>query len=37
VVVYFDNDVKVDAPFDALALRERCGHAPPQVTAGCGS
>ena len=24
VVVYFDNDVKVDAPFDALALRERC-------------
>jgi uncharacterized protein YecE (DUF72 family) len=25
VVVYFDNDVKVHAPFDAIGLRERCG------------
>ncbi len=24
VVVYFDNDVKVHAPFDAMALRDRC-------------
>jgi uncharacterized protein YecE (DUF72 family) len=24
VFVYFDNDVKVHAPFDALALRDRC-------------
>jgi len=24
VVVYFDNDVKVHAPFDAIGLRERC-------------
>ena len=25
VVVYFDNDIKVHAPFDAMGLRERCG------------
>jgi len=25
VYVYFDNDVKVRAPYDALALMERCG------------
>jgi len=24
VLVYFDNDVKVHAPFDAMALRDRC-------------
>ncbi|GLZ45762.1 hypothetical protein Acsp06_19470 [Actinomycetospora sp. NBRC 106375] len=24
VVVYFDNDIKVHAPYDAMALRERC-------------
>ena len=29
VVVYFDNDVKVRAPFDAMALAERLGFAPP--------
>jgi uncharacterized protein YecE (DUF72 family) len=27
VVVYFDNDVKVHAPFDALGLAERCARA----------
>lgn len=27
VVVYFDNDVKVHAPFDALGLAERCSRA----------
>jgi uncharacterized protein YecE (DUF72 family) len=27
VFVYFDNDVKVHAPFDAIALAERLGHA----------
>jgi len=25
VYVYFDNDARVDAPFDALRLRERLG------------
>ena len=29
VVVYFDNDVKVRAPFDAIALAERLGVAAP--------
>ncbi|HST65386.1 MAG TPA: DUF72 domain-containing protein [Mycobacteriales bacterium] len=29
VVVYFDNDVKVRAPFDAIALAERFGHFAP--------
>ena len=29
VYVYFDNDVKVRAPFDAIALAERLGVAPP--------
>jgi uncharacterized protein YecE (DUF72 family) len=29
VVVYFDNDVKVRAPFDAIALAERLGVSPP--------
>ncbi|MDD7941127.1 DUF72 domain-containing protein [Actinomycetospora lutea] len=24
IVVYFDNDIKVHAPFDAIGLRERC-------------
>ena len=32
VVVYFDNDVKVRAPFDAMALAERLGVAPPSAT-----
>ena len=27
VFVYFDNDVKVRAPFDAIALAERCSRA----------
>jgi uncharacterized protein YecE (DUF72 family) len=29
VLVYFDNDAKVHAPFDALALQERLGISPP--------
>jgi uncharacterized protein YecE (DUF72 family) len=29
VFVYFDNDAKVHAPFDALALQERLGTRPP--------
>jgi uncharacterized protein YecE (DUF72 family) len=29
VVVYFDNDVKVRAPFDAIALADRLGVSPP--------
>ena len=29
VLVYFDNDAKVHAPFDALALQERLGITPP--------
>ena len=28
VFVYFDNDAKVHAPFDAIALQERLGVAP---------
>ena len=28
VFVYFDNDAKVHAPFDAMALQERLGIAP---------
>ena len=31
VVVYFDNDVKVRAPFDAIALADRLGVAAPQT------
>jgi uncharacterized protein YecE (DUF72 family) len=27
--VYFDNDVKVHAPYDAMALMRRCGVPPP--------
>ncbi|MFS0700333.1 DUF72 domain-containing protein [Cellulomonas sp. 179-A 4D5 NHS] len=30
VFVYFDNDVKVRAPFDAMALARRLGVAPPE-------
>jgi uncharacterized protein YecE (DUF72 family) len=30
VVVYFDNDVKVRAPFDAMALAEKLGVPPPE-------
>ncbi len=30
VVVYFDNDVKVRAPFDAIALADRLGVSPPE-------
>ena len=29
VAVYFDNDVKVRAPFDAIALADRLGVSPP--------
>jgi uncharacterized protein YecE (DUF72 family) len=29
VYVYFDNDAKVHAPFDAMALQERLGITPP--------
>ena len=29
VLVYFDNDAKVHAPFDAIALQERLGISPP--------
>jgi uncharacterized protein YecE (DUF72 family) len=29
VVVYFDNDAKVHAPYDAIALAERLRPAPP--------
>ena len=29
VYVYFDNDAKVHAPFDAIALQERLGISPP--------
>ena len=29
VFVYFDNDAKVHAPFDAIALQERLGISPP--------
>ena len=32
VVVYFDNDVKVRAPFDAIALADRLGVSPPDDT-----
>lgn len=28
VYVYFDNDIKAHAPFDAMALAERCGSVP---------
>ena len=28
VFVYFDNDIKVHAPFDAIALQERLGLTP---------
>jgi uncharacterized protein YecE (DUF72 family) len=28
VFVYFDNDAKVHAPFDAMALQKRLGIAP---------
>ena len=28
VLVYFDNDIKVHAPFDAIALQERLGLTP---------
>ena len=31
VYVYFDNDVKVRAPYDALGLMQRCGVPQPQV------
>jgi uncharacterized protein YecE (DUF72 family) len=30
VVVYFDNDIKVRAPFDAQRLAERLGAGPPR-------
>jgi uncharacterized protein YecE (DUF72 family) len=30
VVVYFDNDVKVRAPFDAIALADGLGVSPPE-------
>ena len=33
VVVYFDNDVKVRAPFDAIRLAERLGVGPPEAPA----
>lgn len=34
VFVYFDNDVKVRAPFDAMALARRLGVSPPEVDPG---
>ncbi|MFC3688697.1 DUF72 domain-containing protein [Aquipuribacter hungaricus] len=34
VVVYLDNDVKVRAPFDAMALAERLGVSPPPPDGG---
>lgn len=34
VVVYFDNDVKVRAPFDAIALADRLGVAAPDAPDG---
>lgn len=36
VFVYFDNDVKVHAPFDAMALTDRLGVRPhpPDVRSG---
>ncbi|HEY6748778.1 MAG TPA: DUF72 domain-containing protein [Mycobacteriales bacterium] len=34
VVVYFDNDVKVRAPFDAIALADRLGVAAPDAAVG---
>ncbi|TGN31625.1 DUF72 domain-containing protein, partial [Aeromicrobium chenweiae] len=41
VYAYFDNDVKVRAPFDALALAERLAdlqpQGPPEVTWGSSS
>ena len=36
VVVYFDNDVKVRAPFDAIALADRLGVSPPDADAPAG-
>jgi uncharacterized protein YecE (DUF72 family) len=32
VVVYFDNDARAHAPFDAMALQERLGISPPART-----
>src|SRR6478609_9049358 len=37
VFVYFDNDAKVHAPFDALALQERLGISPPADEHHAGS
>jgi hypothetical protein len=31
VHVYFDNDARVHAPFDAIALQERLGIAPKEA------
>jgi uncharacterized protein YecE (DUF72 family) len=37
VLVYFDNDAKVHAPFDAIALQERLGITPPEREHRAGS
>ena len=37
VFVYFDNDAKVHAPFDAIALQERLGISPPADEHHAGS
>ena len=37
VYVYFDNDAKVHAPFDAIALQQRLGISPPADEHHAGS